>query len=140
MEAFAHQGYLATLKEPSTLQWFALKYKVKLVTRDLTPQALSDEEYLVFDTFADSAAREAHVKASAAAAPVLYGLLADGKGREIIPTEILASQIVRPVGAEGPTQGLKAGMCVLFYPKEGKEEQLTQHITVCCLLNLSAGC
>ena len=40
---------------------------------------------------------------------------------------------MRPVGADGPTQGLKAGMCVLFYPKEGKEEHLVQHVTVCCL-------
>jgi len=105
VEDFIRARYaLMQASEPDTLQWFALK--------------ADEKHYLVFNTFATEAARQAHID-NAHAAPGMTAqrdaLLVEGdEGLSVKPIELLGAKATRPPGGSGVTQGLTCGVRVLW--------------------------
>jgi len=107
--------------EPDTLQWFAL-------------QISGTPRHVIFNTFADQAARQVHMDAALAAGLMdKIGQMAFGEGEEGLsakPVDILASKVVHPPGAEGVTHGVKCGVRVLLTAKEDRVEAVKRQLKI----------
>ncbi|THH30044.1 hypothetical protein EUX98_g4154 [Antrodiella citrinella] len=133
LSEFLLAGHTLVQNEPETLQWFAIKYtSPPLFGQNPTPDTPPETQFLIFDTFAADAGRQAHLAGPIAAALMKNreALLVEGDaGVAIQPIQLLAHKVTKPAGdASGVTQGLQVGLRVIFTAKADKIDAVKEHL------------
>ncbi|KAF8957603.1 hypothetical protein BDZ97DRAFT_1924482 [Flammula alnicola] len=104
---FLNGGYDLVQAEPETSQWFALKYA------GVTPST-----FAIFDTFATTSGRAAHLSGKVAEALMANAPKLLSPAPEIGELEVLASKVKASGG--GKTGGLSLGLRVIIEAKSEK--------------------